>query len=115
MFDGGAVPHDNPAVGVWALTLPLGVDAGHVQRFPDLLQQVVHVQVELATAGENFHFEPGGGNKARKRGKPDDHRVWQAGKAVNLLDGDLVDLVVNLASKNTVSILNFNCLGSRKK
>ena len=48
MLDGGAVPHDDSTTGIRVLTLPLGVDTGQVQRFPNLLQQVIHVEVELA-------------------------------------------------------------------
>ena len=48
MLDGGAVPHDDSTTGIRALTLSLGVDTGQVQRFPDLLQQVIHVEVKLA-------------------------------------------------------------------
>jgi len=48
VLDGGAVPHDDSTTGIRALTLSLGVDTGQVQRFPNLLQQVIHVEVKLA-------------------------------------------------------------------
>eukprot|EP00160_Parvularia_atlantis_P021656 Unigene9472_Nuclearia_a/m.28918 Unigene9472_Nuclearia_a/g.28918 ORF Unigene9472_Nuclearia_a/g.28918 Unigene9472_Nuclearia_a/m.28918 type:complete len:389 (-) Unigene9472_Nuclearia_a:1-1167(-) len=73
MLHGRAAPQDQPAGKVRVLAAPLGVDADQVQVLPDLLDQVVQVEV---------------------LGRADHDRVGQARQPVHFLDGHLINLVV---------------------
>ena len=87
MLHSGAVSHDDTTHSVRAFTLAFGVDAGEIEGFPDLLQQRVHVEVQFAAH---------------------DDRVRQTGEPVNLLNGDLVDLVVDVEAAHVLPLPNDN-------
>lgn len=75
VLNGNAPSQDQSVVKVWRCAWFLGVHSDQAELLPQRLQQIVQVQLHVAT---------------------DDNAVWLPGQTIHLLDGNLIDLVVHI-------------------
>ena len=94
VLDCGAFSQDDAVVKVGRATRLLGVHADEVKVLPQLVLKVL--QIELHLAAEKTRFQGCKQTFVFIISSPDDHAVRLPSQPIYLLEGDLVDLVVNV-------------------